>query len=137
MTSSGTRLIKWLGDAPMVGEDLWRVPNWRYENRRIIALPHYASFVVHKEHIPGLSKSYEWDRRLPYYLLEVEANDAELILAAYPEMFRDVTSTSDPEMEHHEEIVMLRDRTTGKVVAMPKSQYLDKLARERMNIHVM
>jgi hypothetical protein len=56
-TSAGTRLLKWLGDPPAVGEDLWRVPNWRYENRRTIALHHFASFKIEQSFIPGLSKA--------------------------------------------------------------------------------
>jgi hypothetical protein len=136
-TSAGTRLLKWLGDPPAVGEDLWRVPNWRYENRRTIALHHFASFKIDQSFIPGLSKSYEWHKDLPHYLLEVEAYDASLILAAYPNMFRDVTSAADPEVEQHEELVMLRDRNTGKVMVMPKSKYLDEVARQRMKHHVM
>lgn len=92
----------------MTGADGWRVPNWRYENRRVIALPWIAWRLIEPQHLPGLSRSYKWDQRLPDYLLEVDAADARLILAAGPNEFRDVTDEAFPELVRHEPIVMLR-----------------------------
>ena len=107
-TKRNTRLIKWLGDPPMVGKDGWSVPNWRYENRRVIALPWIAWRRIDQSDLPGLSRSYQWDKRLPDYLLEVDEADALLILAACPNEFRDVTHEAYPEFVKHEPIVMLR-----------------------------
>lgn len=105
---NGTRLIKWLGDPPVVGEDGWSVPNWRYENLHVIAQPGHASRGISKADLPGLSKSYWWDKKLPHYLLEVEANDAQLILTACPNEFRDVTDNPFPEHVRHTPIIMIR-----------------------------
>ena len=111
----GTRLIKWLGDPPALDADnLWMIPDWRYENRRQIAMNGISTLIIEQSAIPGLSRSYTWDKDLPHYLLEVEAADALLILAEFPNRFRDVTDNAFPEHVRHLPILVKTDPKTGK-----------------------
>lgn len=117
----GTRLIKWLGDPPAVdADDLWSVPDWKYENRRQIALPGVTEVIANAAGIRGLSRSYKWDKDLPNYLLEVEEADALLILAAVPNQFRDVTNNPYPEYVRHRPILIRTNKITGKKEIVPE-----------------
>lgn len=103
-----TRLVKWLGMPPVVAEDGWSVPDWKYENRRFMPVPGFTQRIVNQSDIPGLSRSYFWEKDLPYFLLEVLEPDALLICSQFPNEFRDVTGNPFPEHVQHHPYVLMR-----------------------------
>jgi len=109
MSDRPTRKVKWLGDPPAVYEhDWWSIPDWKYENKRVIAMPGRSDILVNQSAIPGLSRSYKWERDLPHFILEMDAADALLLCAAMPKQFRDVTDNPYPEHVQHRPIVVRR-----------------------------
>ena len=102
------RLIKWVGDPPVLRKDGWRVANWHYENRRVIALHGHAERFFEKSIDPRLSRSYHWDKDLPDYILPVEMGDARVILELCPHEFKDVTDHPNPSTVHNTPIILNR-----------------------------
>lgn len=115
------RLIKWVGDPPVLKADGWSVANWRYENARTIAVPGKAERIItpydvlktsdgREIHKPnGLSREYYWHRNTPNFVLEVDEADARIILSRQPHEFRDVTDVADPSTVTNTPII-LQDR---------------------------
>jgi hypothetical protein len=102
------RLIKWLGDPPVLRKNGWSVANWRYENRRVIALPGFVERVIDKSLDPRLTRSYHWDKDLPNYVLPMELGDARVLLERCPHEFRDVTEVLDPSTVQHTPVILDR-----------------------------
>jgi hypothetical protein len=104
----GTRLLKWVGAPPVLKSDGWSVANWRYENHRPIAVPGKTERIIEPvdrfrdergRHVVvpnGLKRTYHWHRHLPNFVLEVDEDDARIILTREPHEFRDVTDVADP-----------------------------------------
>jgi hypothetical protein len=95
----GMRLIKWVGDAPMLREDGWRVANWAYETRRVIPVPGKSTRRIRPKDIPGLSREYVWGRvgGNDWDLIQaIDPIDADLIMAENAREFKDVTGHPDP-----------------------------------------
>ncbi|MDQ3168362.1 MAG: hypothetical protein M3P94_06915 [Chloroflexota bacterium] len=103
---SVVRYLKWVGDPILAKQDGWGVPNWKYENRRVIALQGFTSRGINKSDDPRLSRSYFWDKDLPGFVLEVEAGDAAVILEIAGEEFRDVTREIDPTVVQNRVVVL-------------------------------
>lgn len=115
-----TRLLKWVGDPPVLKADGWTVANWRYENARTIAVPGKTERIItkfdevrdesglgHAKRVPnGLTRDYYWHRNLPDFVLEVEEADARIILARQPHEFRDVTDVVDPSKVRNTPIIL-------------------------------
>jgi hypothetical protein len=133
----GVRLIKWIGDPPIVGEDGWRIPNWRYENRRVIALQGYTSRIIEKSDIPGLSRTYRWDKHLTDFILEMPKADADILLRAQEtwelKEFVDVTDHPSPETVQHTPIIMIRDPHTQKPRVLSRDEFL-RMREQRMKL---
>jgi hypothetical protein len=118
---TGYRLIKWLGDPPALREDGWRVANWRYENRRLIAMPKLTRRYLHAASctrdptanppvipIPGLSQTYAFDaKQFPNFIVPVKEADAKIILAMGQE-FVDVTGMPNPENVRNAPVIVPR-----------------------------
>lgn len=114
----GYRLLKWIGDPPVVKADGWSVANWRHENARPIAMPRLARREItpydefktrdgRKVFKPnGLSREYVWDVNLVNFVLEVDEADARIIMMRQPYEFADVTNVADPSTVHHSPIVL-------------------------------
>lgn len=112
------RLIKWVGDPPVLKADGWSVANWRYENARTIAVPGRTERILtpydeirdefgHVKFVPnGLSREYHWHTTLPEFVLEVSEADARIILARQPHEFRDVTDVADPSKVRNTPIIL-------------------------------
>lgn len=99
----GQRLIKWVGDPPVLEMNGWTPYNWRYENARSIAVHNYTSRTIEPYDIVrlpngarvqkpnGLSQRYEWPAAHPTFVIPVKAEDAAIILGRQPHEFVDVT----------------------------------------------
>lgn len=122
MKNPGIRRLKWIGDPPMLMEDGWTIPNWDYENNRVVALVGYANRTLTPDDIPGLSKVYVWGKakkrgqRATWkeFIQDVDEIDAQLILAGCPDEFRDVTDHPTPETVRHDPVIIYKDKDTGK-----------------------
>jgi hypothetical protein len=98
-----SRMIKWVGDPPILKPNGWTPSNWRYENSRTIAVPRYTSRIITPDDVMtlpdgrrvkkpnGLTREYVWHKNLPNFVLEVLDADARIILARQPFEFKDVT----------------------------------------------
>ena len=113
----GSRLIKWVGDPRAVKEeDLFGVPNWKYENNRVIALERGHVRVLEPGDAPEMetyldSKGREKKRPIPgtgitgtysfgdHYgmIQELSLDDAMKLLRAQGNEFKDVTDVAHPE----------------------------------------
>lgn len=102
------RRLKWVGDPPVLRKDGWSVANWAYERKRTIALAGFAERIINQSDIPGLSRSYKWDKDLPGYVLDVEFGDARVILERCPHEFKDVTDVPDPSTVTNTPIILNR-----------------------------
>jgi len=126
------RLIKFVGDPVLVKEDGFGVPNWTYENNRVIAegrnrilRPGDAAEWVYDENgipvrpIPGtgIDHEYIWDKRNLSRVIEVSFSDAQKILARAGDEFKDVTDISDPEPVRNDVIVVKSKKKTNAGVA--------------------
>jgi hypothetical protein len=111
------RLIKWIGDPPVLKAD-GSVYNWRYENARMIPIAGKSWRVIatfdrvrlpngqFKDIPNGLSRAYEWDQSNLSMTIEVEAEDWEIIHKRQPHEFRDVTGLSDEAIANvHQEAI--------------------------------
>lgn len=114
----GMRMIKWVGDPPMLLEDHWRVANWDYENRRVIPVPGKSIRRLRPKDIPGLSREHVWgkvggtDQDL---IQAVDPIDAALILADNHREFKDVTGHPDPSSVRQDPVIIYQDpRNPGK-----------------------
>lgn len=106
------RMLKWVGQPPVLQSDGFRVYNWKYENTRILAL---EMPIGHKgrarreipkgnhvcddtgETIP-VSQTYTWDQdKHKHFVVPVTAKDARAILALCPYEFKDVTGLDERE----------------------------------------
>lgn len=120
------RLIKWVGDARSVKPDGFGVGSWKHENNRVIATikhwrilekgaggpfeldpdPRSKSPWKDKKGRPvrhvagtGISREYVWHyRHTPGFILEVDFEDAKIILALSKGEFKDVTDEPHPEV---------------------------------------
>lgn len=99
-----TRFLKWIGMPPVLRADGWRVYNWKYENRRTIAMtmPSGATgrtnrgldageYNDHEGNKVRLSHSYEWTQDKNLFVTEVTFTDAIAIMTIAPFEFVDVT----------------------------------------------
>lgn len=111
-----SRLIKWVGDPRAVKEDLFGVPNWRYENSRVIAMDRGHERILRKgdaaemetyldrfgteqqRPIPGtgLSQDYYWGDHWGM-IQEMSLDDAMKLLRVQGSEFKDVTDVAHPE----------------------------------------
>ena len=113
------RLLKWVGDPPVLRKDGWRVANWKYENRRVIPVPGHSRRIlepfdvigkdqygrpVHKPN--GLSRRYVWEPNCPNYTIPVLATDAAIILKIAGSEFLDVTDEPDPGKVYKRPIIL-------------------------------
>lgn len=125
----GYRLLKWLGDPPRLREDGFTVANWRYENHRVIAIQGLTSRLIEPFDVigrdqygrpvkkpNGLKRRYEWHKHLPNFVLEVDEDDARIILMRQPYEFRDVTDIVDPSKVRHDPIIVPSNVPTKREV---------------------
>lgn len=103
-----SRLLKWVGDPPVYRADGWTVANWQYERKRTIALAGFAERIINKSDDPRLSRSYHWQKNLPNFVLDVDENDARVILELCPHEFRDVTDVPDPATVTNTPVILSR-----------------------------
>lgn len=120
LTASDMRLLKWVGDPPVLKADGFSVGNWRYENARAIALHGKTSRIITPYDVlgkdqygkeirrpNGISKEYVWHKNNKTgYVLAVEDDDARVILGRCPHEFRDVTNVADPSKVRNEPIIL-------------------------------
>jgi len=97
-----------VGDPPVLRKDGWTVANWKYENKRFIALHGYATRQIDKSCDHRLTRSYEWDKDLPDYILPVEFGDAQVIMEICPHEFKDVTDHPNPASVTNTPIILNR-----------------------------
>lgn len=102
----GYRLIKWLGDPPILKKDGFSVANWKYENRRVIRVPGQSARIINKRDDPRLTRSYCWEADNFSGIIPVEAGDAQVILERQPHEFRDVTDEENPYTVEHSPIII-------------------------------
>jgi hypothetical protein len=126
------RLIKLVGDPRLVREDGFSVPNWKYENNRLIALKGHTTRILRKgdgavldpiafdamgnptkwrpREGTGLSREYVWEKSNMSQIIEVPYHDAAIILARCGSEFKDVTDTPHPEAVLNDVIVVKRKK---------------------------
>jgi hypothetical protein len=129
------RLIKWVGDPRLVKEDGWGVPNWRYENNRIITMGDKrckrvlqkddgCDYALNPDGTPNLSRpirgtgikgEYHFDGQNS--ILEVPFGDARIILAKAGNEFKDVTDSAHPEEVVNDVIVVPAKKKADSRVA--------------------
>lgn len=119
------RLLKWVGDPVLVKEDGFGVPNWKYENNRLIVVPGRHNRILRKgdgaELDPngkpiagtGLSREYVWHKSNMSRILEVPFRDAQIILRSCGEEFKDVTDEVHPEKVTNTRIVVRSKKSAG------------------------
>lgn len=112
------RLLKWVGQAPMLRKDRWSVANWKYENRRRIASARHTLIITPYDIVGkdddgnpitkpnGISQEYVWDWRNKSRILLVKGEDAEIILRRYGNEFVDVSNIAEPEKVHNKPIIL-------------------------------
>lgn len=99
-----TRFLKWVGMPPVLQSDGWRVANWKYENRRPIAMtlpPGHKGGTTriiekgtHEDHEGNrvsVSREYIFRQRNDGFVTEVAFTDAMAIMTVAPFEFVDVT----------------------------------------------
>lgn len=103
--SASFRYLKWVGEPPVVQADGFRIHNWKYENRRRIALemPHGTSGRMYRIIEAGtyrdrdgvsipVKREYIWDQdKHEHFVVPVELDDAMAIMRLCPNEFIDVT----------------------------------------------
>lgn len=99
------RKIKWIGDPPVLRKDGWSVGNWRYENKRLIAMKGTSRTISPKD-VPGLSKTYKWEASDLSKIVEMPFGDARLLLATGSHEFVDVTDAINPSSVKHKPIIL-------------------------------
>ena len=119
------RLLKWVGDPVLVKEDGFGVPNWRYENNRLIVVPGRHTRILKKGDGAeldasgkpiagtGLSQEYVWEKTNKSRIIEVPFRDAQIILRTSGEEFKDVTDEVNPESVRNTRIVVRSKKSAG------------------------
>lgn len=109
--SATYRLLKWVGEPPVLQADGFRIHNWRYENRRRIALemPSGTSGRMTRIIEAGtyrdrdgvscaVSREYVWDQdKHKHFVVPVSLSDAMSIMRLCPNEFMDVTDKDEGE----------------------------------------
>lgn len=120
------RQIKFVGDPVLVKEDGFGVPNWRYENNRLIDTPRLTR-ILHKgdgaeigvDGRPvagtGLSRDYIWEKSNRTRVIPVHIRDAAIILRNSGNEFKDVTDEAHPESVRNDRIVVKKKRAPSGV----------------------
>lgn len=151
------RLLKWVGDPPVLKADGWSVANWKYENARTISMPFLTERIITKHDVigrdtfgrevhkaNGLSRDYHWHSRLPNFVLEVDEDDARIILTRQPHEFRDVTNVADPSQVRNDPIILKagdaepvvvpgdqKSQRPHRIVLPKRTTFLDEYKRNR------
>lgn len=108
---SAYRYLKWVGEPPVVQADGFRIHNWRYENRRKIALemPPGTSGRMIRAIEAGtytdrdgqrvvVGREYVWDQdKHRHFVVPVALSDAMAIMRLCPNEFIDVTDKDEGE----------------------------------------
>lgn len=119
------RKLKWVGEAPILMPDKWRVAIWKHENARLLALVGFCTLKITPEAMPGLSRAYTWGMKKnglvsqnPADMIQdVDAVDAALILQYQSGMIVDVTDEADPLSVRVKPIIVYEDpKNPGKYV---------------------
>lgn len=125
------RLIKFVGDPMLVKEDGWGVPNWTYENNRVIAFNRHrvlrpgdcADWVYDENGKPvkpipgtGIKNEYIWERRETTKILAVADEDAFWIIKNAGDEFKDVTDVPNPELVTNDKIVVKAKKREQRAV---------------------
>jgi len=111
-----SRLIKWVGDPRAVKEDMFGVPNWRYENSRVIAMERGHERILQKgdcaeqetyldrfgaekkRPVPGTGISQDYYFGDHWGMIqEMLLDDAMKLLRVQGSEFKDVTDVAHPE----------------------------------------
>lgn len=93
-------LVKWVGDPRMVGPDGFSVPDYAYENSRVIVIPTYNGTAGTRRIITksqGLSRTYLWEIDTPDMTIRMLPEDWEILHRLHPHEFKDVTLLSEDE----------------------------------------
>lgn len=80
--------------------------NWKYENKRTIAIWGKTERIINKSDDPRLTRSYKWDAHLLNFVLNVEIGDARVILERCPHEFKDVTDVADHSTVTNDPIIL-------------------------------
>jgi hypothetical protein len=128
------RLLKWVGDPVLVKEDGFGVPNWKYENNRVMAgfrsrrilrkgdggdltpieWDENGNVTKYKRDVStGISRDYVWEKENKSRIVEVSFRDAQIILRVQGNEFKDVTDEARPEKVRNDVIVVKSKRKGG------------------------